>query len=321
MNKKILSGDYLSRSQETSAQCSPCFRQFKLYKMRLLNMQPTLFGDYSYSDKYELLAKAMRDDLYKEKEFKFRHPKDIEKEYVRHYISSPLNGNAFLAVGQFKKDMDFAFVRILLHSAFYGEPYLVLERYAQSFRNPDILAKMVESAFNYVLKGSGVEMKLEPWESEENIMWLLDYEVSYMNEMQKMKKEDLVMIGYEEALERHLKQEAKKKKRQIKKSQNIKDYILHKNKNSVLKLLRRIVRKSSSPKKVAMPFRLLIDRMIMKRAPFKLVLSEIPELEGRISDTRYNHWTDDRTSSYQGDSDYEELNKELDNLIKAENRV
>ena len=146
-------------------------------------------------------------------------------------------------------------------------------------------------------------------------MWLLDYEESYMTEIQKMKREDLVMIGYEDALERHRKQEAKKQKRRINKPQSFKDYILIKNKPKVMNLLRKEIKKALSPKQVAMPIRLLIDRMIMKRAPFKLMLTEIPELEGKISDTRYNHWTDKMQSSYQGDEDYEALDKEIDSLI------
>ena len=159
MTNRKTKGALLARGQETSAHCSPCFRKSKLYKMRLVNTQPTIFGDYSNSDQWELVVKAMKDDLYKRKTFKFRHPNDSEKEYERHYIGCPANGIALLMVGQFKKDMDFAFVRIVLKSVFYGEPYLVIEKYAQSFRNPDILARMVESAFNWVLKGKGVKLR------------------------------------------------------------------------------------------------------------------------------------------------------------------
>ena len=314
--QKIFYGDLLSRGQETRALSSLCFRKSKLYKMRLVHTHPTIFGDYSDSDQWELFVKAMKEDLFKQKEFKFRHPKDSEKEYERHYIGCPANGIALLMVGQFKKEMDFAFVRIVLKSVFYGEPYIVLEKYAQSFRNPDILAKMVESAFNWVLKGQGVIVKLEPWEPNKQVMWLLDYEESYMTEMQKMKKEDLIMIGYEDALERHQKLEAKKKKRQIKKAKSIKDYILFKDKALVMKLLRHHVSKFRLSKKVAMPFRLFMERKITKRIPFKLVLTEMPELKGKISKTRYNHGTDGLVSSYKGDSDYEALEKEIDDLLK-----
>ena len=316
MPKKSFYGDLLSRGQETRALSSLCFRKSKLYKMRLVHTHPTIFGDYSDSDQWELFVKAMKDDLFKQKEFKFRHPKDSEKEYERHYIGCPANGIALLMVGQFKKEMDFAFVRIVLKSVFYGEPYIVLEKYAQSFRNPDILAKMVESAFNWVLKGQGVIVKLEPWEPNEQVMWLLDYEESYMTEVQKMKKEDLIMIGYEDALERHQKLEAKKKKRQIKKAKSIKDYILFKDKALVMKLLRHHVSKFRLSKKVAMPFRLFMERKRSLTGLTASLMTEMPELKGKISKTRYNHWTDKMVSSYKGDSDYEALEKEIDDLLK-----
>ena len=200
MKKKNLNGDMLSREQETSALISQCFRNLKLYKMRLVTTQLTLFGDHPNSDQLELFEKAMMDDMTMEKEFKFRHPKDSGEEYVRRYIGSSLNGNAFLMVGQFKNGMDFAFLRIMLHSAIYHEPYLIVEKCSQSLRNPDTLARMVESAFNWVLKGQGVQIKLEPWDPTENVTWLLDYEVSYLKEMEKANPADLIMIGYEEAL-------------------------------------------------------------------------------------------------------------------------
>ena len=311
MKQKNLNGDFLSREQETSALISQCFRNLKLYKMRLVHAQPTLFGDYSFSHQWELLAKAMKGDLYKEKEFCFRHPKDSEKKYERHYISSPLNGNAFLVVGQFKKDLDFAFVRILLHSVFYGEPYLVFEKYAQSFRNPDILAKMVESAFNWVLKGSGMEMKLEPWEPEENIMWLLDYEVSYMNEMHKMKKEDLIMIGYEEALELHRELEAMKgesrKPKVSKKSDDILTYILADNKEAVAWFLHEALKGQKTPKGIARPFRFLFDHKLSDHIPYKAVMKEFPELEGLIKERSYNNWTNPNSTSYDRDPQYQKM--------------
>ena len=35
----------------------------RFYKMRLVNRQRTLFNEYSYSDQWHLLAKAMDDDV------------------------------------------------------------------------------------------------------------------------------------------------------------------------------------------------------------------------------------------------------------------
>ena len=316
MSKSKIKGALLAQGQETSAHCSPCFRNSKLYKIRLVNKQPTLFGQYSYSEQYQLLAKAMKDDLYKEREFKFRHPNDSEKEYVRHYISSPVNGNAFLAVGQFKNDKDFAFVRILLKSAFYGEPYLVLEKYAQSFRNPDILAKMVESAFNWVLKGQGVKLVLEPWEPDEQVMWLLDYEESFMNEMAHIAPNDLIMVGYEDALEDYMMKLARKnedrKPKISKKSDDILVYIMTDHKEAILRFLHQAVKGQMTPKEITRPFRFLYDHKITDRIPFKAVIKEFPEVAGLLDERRYNNWTNPNSTSYDYDPHYINLKASFD---------
>ena len=136
----------------------------KFYKMRLVNRQRTLFNDYSYSDQWHLLAKAMDDDVRKHRTLKFVHPKDKGKEYIRHYYSKPVNGHTLLALGQYKNEMDFTYVWVVLRPTYFKEPYLVLGNNSRSVRNPDLLADMVASAFNWVLKDSGVELVMEPWD-------------------------------------------------------------------------------------------------------------------------------------------------------------
>ena len=316
MVSKQSNGALLSRGQETSAHCSQRFHSSKLFKMRLVNTHPTIFGDYSPSGQWNLFVKAMDDDLYKRREFKFMHPKHKDKEYIRHYLGSPVNGMALLAVGQFKTPEDFAYVWIISKSVNYGEPYLVFEKYAQSFRNPHILAEIVERAFNWVLKGTSVKFVLEPWETDEKIMWHDDYSESYDNEARKCKDKGPIMVGYEDALEGHLKEAARKAKRYIAKEDSIEGYILYKDKKQLMALLRNQIKNVRSSKKIAMPFRLLSDRKLMKRIPYKVVMSAFPELKGRISVTRYNHWNNTIVSSYRGNPDYESLNKEIDILLR-----
>jgi hypothetical protein len=178
------------------------------------------------------------------------------------------------------------------------------------------MAKMVEHAFNWVLQGTGVSLVIEPWETDEKIMWYKDYSESLMYEIIRCKGEGLTLVGYEEALEYHINKNARKRKSPIAKNDSLEDYILFKNKNLVLKLLRSQIKDARSSKKIAMPFRLLSDRKLLKRVPYKVVLSEMQELEGKISETRYNYWTNTISSCYEGDYDYENLNKEIDNLLR-----
>ena len=315
MKNKTITRDLLSREQEIDVLIRRYFRNLRLYKMRLVTTQLSIFGDLPNSDQLEVFEKAMQADMAMEKEFKFRHPKDSGEEYFRHYVGSSLNGNAFLMVGQFKKGWDFAFVRIMLHSVIYHEPYLVVEKCSQSLRNPDTLARMVESAFNWVLKGQGLQMKLEPWEPTEKVTWLLDYEMSYLEEMEKANPADLIMIGYEEALKMRRILEAMKEESQkhkiIKKSDDIRTYILTENKEGIIQFLHQAVKGKKTPKEIVRPFRLLVDLHLTERIPFKAMMKEFPELSGLIPVRRYNNWLNSNSTSYDNDSQYVSLKNKL----------
>ena len=321
MKQEIFSGDLFSRSQEINALISKYFRNLKLYKMRLESTQLSIFDDHPNSDQLELFEKAMQADMDMEKEFRFRHPKDSGEEFFRHYVGSSLNGNAFLMVGQFKKGWDFAFVRIMLHSVIYHEPYIVVEKCSQSLRNPDTLARMVERAFNWVLKGQGLQMKLEPWEPTEKVTWLLDYEMSYLEEMEKANPADLIMIGYEEALKMRrilmtMKEESKKPKI-IKKSDDIWTYILTENKEGIIRFLHQAVKGQKTAKGIARPFRFLFDHQFTEHIPFKAVMKEFPELKGLIKERSYNDWTNPNSTSYDNDPQYKKI-KDTFNLFQLQ---
>ena len=319
MKNKTITRDLLSREQEIDVLIRRYFRNLRLYKMRLVTTQLSIFGDLPNSDQLEVFEKAMQADMAMEKEFKFRHPKDSGEEYFRHYVGSSLNGNAFLMVGQFKKGWDFAFVRIMLHSVIYHEPYIVVEKCSQSLRNPDTLARMVESAFNWVLKGQGLQMKLEPWEPTEKVTWLLDYEMSYLKEMEKANPADLIMIGYEEALKMRrileaMKEESKKPKI-IKKSDDIWTYILTENKEGIIRFLHQAVKGQKTAKGIARPFRFLFDHQFTEHIPFKAVMKEFPELKGLIKERSYNDWTNPNSTSYDNDPQYKKI-KDTFNLFQ-----
>ena len=294
MKQEIFSGDLFSRSQEINALISKYFRNLKLYRMRLVSTQLSIFDDHPNSDQLELFEKAMQADMDMEKEFRFRHPKDSGEEFFRHYVGSSLNGNAF-------------------------EPYLVVEKCSQSLRNPDTLARMVESAFNWVLKGQGLQMKLEPWEPTEKVTWLLDYEMSYLEEMEKANPADLIMIGYEEALKMRrilmtMKEESKKPKI-IKKSDDIWTYILTENKEGIIRFLHQAVKGQKTAKGIARPFRFLFDHQFTEHIPFKAVMKEFPELKGLIKERSYNDWTNPNSTSYDNDPQYKKI-KDTFNLFQ-----
>ena len=311
MEKRTISGDWLSRGQETQAQMSTGFLKMKFYKMRLVKSHPTIFGDYPRSDQWELLLKAMKDDLHKRKLLEFRHPQDKEKVFQRHYIGAQANGVVLMTIGQEKKPTDFAFVWIVLKSAYYGEPYLVFVKFTQSFRNPDNLAKMVECAFNWELQGKGVELVLEPWAPKENTMWAFDFNMSFIKEMKTMDPNDLVLVGYEDVLEdyqmRLARKEEIRKPKVIKKSDDLVTYILADNKEAIVCFLHQALKGQKTAKGIARPFRFLFDHQLTEHIPFKAVMKEFPELKGLIKVRSYNDWTNPNSTSYDNDPQYKKM--------------
>ena len=311
MTNRKTKGALLSRGQETQAQMSTGFLKMKFYKMRLVKSHPTIFGDYPRSDQWELLLKAMKDDLHKRKLLEFRHPQDKEKVFQRHYIGNQANGVVLMTIGQEKKPTDFAFVWIVLKSAYYGEPYLVFVKFTQSFRNPDNLAKMVECAFNWELQGKGVELVLEPWAPKENTMWAFDFNMSFIKEMKTMDPNDLVLVGYEDVLEdyqmRLARKEEIRKPKVIKKSDDIVTYILADNKEAIVQFLHRALMGQKTAKGIARPFRFLFDHQLTEHIPFKAVMKEFPELIGLIKERSYNDWTNPNSTSYANDPQYKKM--------------
>jgi hypothetical protein len=287
------------------------FLKMKFYKMRLVKSHPTIFGDYPRSDQWELLLKAMKDDLHKRKLLEFRHPQDKEKVFQRHYIGNQANGVVLMTIGQEKKPTDFAFVWIVLKSAYYGEPYLVFVKFTQSFRNPDNLAKMVECAFNWELQGKGVELVLEPWTPKENTMWAFDFNMSFIKEMKTMDPNDLVLVGYEDVLEdyqmRLARKEEIRKPKVIKKSDDIVTYILADNKEAIVCFLHQALKGQKTAKGIARPFRFLFDHQLTEHIPFKAVMKEFPELKGLIKVRSYNDWSNPNSTSYDNDPQYKKM--------------
>ena len=217
-------------------------------------------------------------------------------------------------------------VRITLRSHYYKVPYIVLEHYTPAFRNPEILREMITRAFNWVLEKYGLEVMLEPWDTvAENIEWVADSEFSYDIELHKHPEMGELCMGFEEALkERMLKMEAekakkeKKGKKRIIKSDNIEDYIRIPNKDAIISFFKEKTIDQHSPKDVAMPFRLFLEREMTYHIPYRAVVKCMPEFLGLIKENRYNEWTNRQRTSYMGYHKYKDLEKELEELLHSD---
>ena len=297
----------------------------QLYKLKLIRKERDIFNNPVSSNDWDKLAKAMEEDVHQREEFVFVHPTNNSIVYKRRYIHCPINGNTLLFVGKMIKESDFAIVRITLHSIIYHVPYLVIEDYQHAFRKPEIPAEMVKSALNWSLRNDGLEVILEPWETNgEPIYFGWDNWVSYIHELRLHPEIGAMCMGFEEAL--HVFKEKKavekamkeKKEKNVKtrsiKSDNIKKYIVKGDKNLFVSLLHELIDGLTLAKDIVEPIRFLCDRKVFKdkkvfRLPYKAFIKEFPLHAKKISKSHYNGLIDPNKHPYDEDENGEKYEK------------
>ena len=289
------------------------FFPYKLFKIRLVKTERDIFGNPVSSNDWDKIVKLMYEDV-KQEVFHFVHPKRSEIVYQRNYADCPVNGNAILTIGRLRDTTDYAIVSIITKSYMYHEPYLALEEISPAFPNPKILLEIVRRGFNSALKQFGLEVELELWEGDETSHWRDDRWASYILELKKHPEISRKNIGFQQAVayasiakDVEEKKEMRKKKH-IKKSDDIRSYIKHVNKELVLDLLHKALKGLKTQKELSMPFRFLYDKGISDHIPYKAVMTKFAGLEGVLKEKRYNDWTNKNCTNYDNESKYKELN-------------
>ena len=285
----------------------------KLYKIRLVSNVPNLFGDSEYSDEWNLLEKALEDDLHQVNPFVFKHPNNKQKSYYRCHFACPANGNSLLVLGQFRDPMDFAYVFVVLHSRFYKYPYIVIERYPMITSNPDKLAEMVEKALNWVLKGTDVNVTLEATDMDlSDDLYLIDSWRSWNIQLYKNGGRNLIRGGYENSLLRYKESEAEKNtcksKKKTLKSDRIEDYISKKvlQPDRLLAWLDSELEGKKTPRDIMRPIRLLIDKKWLNRPTYESIDKRY-HIKELISLSSFNHYTNTDHECFNFDDAYQEM--------------
>ena len=282
--------------------------KYVVYKIRLVKRERDIFGRPISSDELDVIAKALEDDLHQKEVFKFVHPKNGDVTYERKYMSCPVNGNTILLVGQMRRPLDMAKVRITLRSHYYKVPYIVLEHYTPAFRNPEILREMIKHAFNWVLEKYGLEVILEPWDTvAENINWVADSEFSYDIELYKHPEMGAICMGFEEALkERMLKMEAEKAKNKEKEPELYMDFITVENKNDILTLAHELSDGERDAKSVMRVQYAMFDAKVIMKPPHVVFQNEFGRGEGRSSSS-YSEYFNSKAGVFKNDKEYERI--------------
>jgi hypothetical protein len=300
-------------------------KNYQLYRLRLIKTEKDLYEEIVYSDELDALCRMLDDDYHKKRTLVFAHPNNTNEKYKRHYCTQAMNGFAMLEVGRLSHYADCAYVFVNIHPKLTDVPYVVFGEYRQAFRSHKTLARMMERAFNWALNGRGLMVTLEAWneeEGEEIFPWGIDLMLSMVEAQQRLGEAGRRDSGIED-MELLIEQigghgaaaKGKTAKRKPLKSGMFYDYIVHTDKELVLKRLHQVMKGLTIPKDIARPFRYLIDRKVIDRPPYKAVIREFPELESYIHESRYNHYMNENNPCYDHDVRYEKMDCHLRLII------
>ena len=254
---------------------------YKLYKLRLVENKPLIFGGATCSEEWDAPCNAILNDYQQKVMFEFVHPKNNGKKYERHYDRPAFKGYAELKVGRFRTKGDYAKVFINIASDTY-EPYVAFYRIQPAFSNADVLAEIVARAFNWVLKGDMLCVKLDPWvpAAGEKIFWLKDCYETYDACEVESENSGLINFGFEKL----------KKKSAKRKTGDFRSYIEPGMEDLVMNWLRKEIGDTKDIVAFMRPMRAIARLNLFKdRPPMECFCSEFGK-EGLIKLSTYNEY-------------------------------
>lgn len=283
-----------------------------LFKISLVKSERDIFGDPISSDEWDKIENLLYEDV-KGKVFIFVHPKRTGIVYERRYKICPVSGIAWLEVGKQGDFTNNATVRVISKSYMYKVPYLVIEDYYPTVKNVDLMAEIVQRAFNTTLKEYGLEVILEPWVSEKPIWWLLDFEISYKKELKKHPEIAKNCKGHQEAVEYAAKIKELEEKEPVttkrisrKDDRSYRDCIKVEDKDAVLKIAHDYSDGIKKACVVMIVQKAMVDAGVLKRPSYHAFAEEFGSGEGR-SAASYSELNNRKSHKYDNDPLYLKL--------------
>ena len=283
-----------------------------LFKISLVKSERDIFGDPISSDEWDKIENLLYEDV-KRKVFNFVHRKRSGIVYERKYKICPVSGIARLEVGKQGDFTNNATVRVISKSYMYKVPYLVIEDYYPTVKNVDLMAEIVQRAFNTALKEYGLEVILEPWVSEKPIWWLLDFEISYKKELKKHPEIAKNCKGHQEAVEYAAKIKELEEKEPVttkrisrKDDRSYRDCIKVEDKDAVLKIAHDYSDGIKKACVVMIVQKAMVDAGVLKRPSYHAFAEEFGSGEGR-SAASYSELNSRKSHKYDNDPLYLKL--------------
>lgn len=286
---------------------------FLFYKCLLKRCELGIGGTPSLQGK-GALVELLDADSQESRYFIFAHTRK-QLLYYHEYAMPPHDGMYVLRVANNRVSEytgeNFEVITEVVHPYVYvvvdtapSEPLIAIENCKYCKRAKDEVLQVLDYSLHRDLSNVGWNVKLVPCVPSSKQQARLHQMMAVVNDLPNAERtlENRYGIQRVDLLIRHFLR-YRESLRGKRKSHDLRNYILHHNKDLVLKLLDGVLRNLKGSKSVSCPFRFLQDHKVMKRPPFNAVINQFPYLKDRVTVSRFNEYTNENNNPYAKDGD------------------
>lgn len=198
------------------------------------------------------------------------------------------------------------------------EPLIAIENCMFCKRAKDEVALVLGYTLCRELRAVGWKVKLVPYDPKYEETSRITKMMAVINDPQNAERTLENMKGAKKAdflIGDYLQYKAKQTA--LRKSDNLEDYVLYDDTELVLKLLDGVLRKLKGSKNVSRPIRFLQDHDIIARPTFKALIKCYPYLKDKVSESRFNDYTNiDKKEYFKDDKLYDKYHETFSTILK-----
>ena len=212
---------------------------------------------------------------------------------------------------------DYPYVYVVIDTE-PDEPLIAIENCMFCKRAKDEVALVLGYTLSINLEGVGWKVKLEPYDANQEETSRITKVMTEINDPQNAERSLEKMYGIKKTdlLIRNCLHH-KAKQMGMRKSDELRDYVLIKDAELVIELLDGVLRKLKGSKNVSRPIRFLQDHDIIARPTFKALIKCYPYLKDKVSESRFNDYTNtDKKEYFKGDKLYDKYHETFSTILK-----
>ena len=198
------------------------------------------------------------------------------------------------------------------------EPLIAIENFMFCKRAKDEVALVLGYTLSINLEGVGWKVKLEPYDANQEETSRITKVMTEINDPQNAERSLEKMYGIKKTgllIRNYLRYKAKQMG--MRKSDELRDYVLIKDAELVIELLDGVLRKLKGSKNVSRPIRFLQDHDIIARPTFKALIKCYPYLKDKVSESRFNDYTNiDKKEYFKDDKLYDKYHETFSTILK-----